>query len=142
MFLKTGGSLVDCGTIIIEVYSAEDLEPLNLDIFDLTLSDQISSLEVLYTEDPSMTGEYDILYKLHYKNYPAVGDEQVKPFTVTIKDPCENPTSLVATDKLPEGLVKTYTISEPEVVFEFGEFIIEPPWCEVSYTYTINDSLG
>ena len=88
-----------------------------------------------------MTGSYDFRYSIYYDNYPDVGEEQLKPFTVTIVDPCITPKSLVA----PEGLseqIKTYTIAGTEILYDIGKFIIKPSWCEVSYSYLIDDPLG
>ena len=111
MFMKGGGSLVDCGPYTFEIFNADDLQPLDSNLFEVTL-DSISSLEVKYTEDFSVAGSYDIRYLVFYDNYILVGDEQLDPFTVTIIDPCESPKDLVAPENLSE-LVKVYTITGP-----------------------------
>ena len=140
MFLKAG-TLVDCGAHTIKFFNDQDLGPLDSNLFELILTDQESSLTVMYTEDLKVTGSYDFRYLIYYDNYPEVGEEQFKPFTVTIVDPCITPKSLVAPQGLSEQ-IKTYTIAGTGILYDIGKFIIEPSWCEVSYSYLIDDPLG
>ena len=88
-----------------------------------------------------MAGKYDFRYSLFYVNYPQVGEEMDSPFTVTILDPCVSPYILLPPDSLSEELVN-YTIASPGLLYQFDSFLVNPSWCEVHYSYIINDPLG
>ena len=70
-----------------------------------------------------------------------VGDELNTPFEVTIVDPCLAPEELAAPNGLVDELIN-YTIAAPGLLYEFGQFRVKPDFCEVNYSYTINDALG
>lgn len=53
---------------------------------------------MLYTEDVTKTGVYKISYIVLYTDYSTNFIVQTVPFTVTVIDPCDKPTSVTASD--------------------------------------------
>ena len=81
---------MDCGPLTVEFYN-DDAEQTELDvsIFSDERSDSINHLTILPASTESIKeGQYMILYRIFYEEYPDVVVEQTQPFTVTITNPC------------------------------------------------------
>ena len=96
----------NCGTVTTEFFY-EDTSPFDTSIFnDWRISP--NSFQVLYTESLDDVGIYEITYRVQFASYPSLSLVQEFPFTVTIVDPCDDPTSVT-----PSTLVdQEYTIMQ------------------------------
>ena len=57
-------------------------------------------------------------------------------FTITIVDPCAGPLPIT----LPTMADITYFITDPDNVFEVPSFLVDPPQCEMTITFTVDDA--
>ena len=92
----------------------------------------------LYTEDINKIGSYPIKYRVRLQNYPGNSKESLNPFTINIIDPCSPPTSLLQ----PILENQEYTITDVPMPYQIPEFTVDPPWCDVFYTYSISTPEG
>ena len=92
----------------------------------------------MYTEDITKKGEYPIMYRVRLEDYPLNYVESAEPFVITIIDPCDEPKSLIA----PELVDQEYTITDVADLYQIPPFLAEPAWCDIEYTYTIEDIEG
>ena len=97
---------------------------------------------VRYTENKSFQGLYLFRFKTYYDESPDNFFEIDEPFKVGIINPCESPRSLKLPDLLLNDLVLNYTLMTSSIEFTFPEFIPDPIWCEVQYTYQVNSIKG
>ena len=97
---------------------------------------------VPYTEDTSLQGLYQFRFRAYYDDYPDKYLELDEPFNVRILDPCLSPRSLTAPDMLLNDLVFEYTMMTPSVELNFPVFTPDPAWCDVQYSYQVNNRQG
>ena len=89
------GTAFDCGPYSIVFFNTKDNSPVDRTIFDV----DSFSFRVRYTESLSVVGDYNISFKISFKNYPptkyptAPVLTQTVPFTIKITDPCKTTTS-------------------------------------------------
>ena len=86
----------------------------------------------------SKKGDYPILYRASYANYPDRLVESTVPFKISVEDPCDAPvgvTGSVLTDQ-------EYTITETALVYAVPVYTSDPVWCDITYSYTITDTSG
>ena len=133
-------SPAQCGPYELEIYH-EDGTPIDTTLFDdVRVLDPKKPNEflTLYSEDVTKDGEYPFKYRLRLRDYPENVVESPVPFTITVIDPCDNPVILHA----PELVDQEYTITDDALPYQIPEFIPEPSWCDVTYSYTIVDPKG
>ena len=83
-------------------------------------------------------GVYQITYKVKYNSYPTNSILQTFPFSVTVIDPCDKPVSVTAS-RLTDQF---YTITQNALVYKIPLYTANPSWCAITYSYTINSSVG
>ena len=54
-----------------------------------------STIVIFESEDQEIAGTYEILFRVTLSSYPTNSAESETPFTITIINPCDNPTSLI-----------------------------------------------
>ena len=95
-----------------------------------------------YTEDTGFHGVYRLRFRAFYVDYPDKYLELDEPFNVRILDPCQSPRSLTAPDMLLNDLVFEYTMMTPSDELTFTVFTPDPAWCDVQYSYQVNNRQG
>ena len=82
----------DCGPLQIEFFNAEDRSPLDTELFfDDRSQEPGNAFKVTRAEDGNFRfGDYQILYRIFYEQYPEVEVEQTNPFTISVVDPCDD----------------------------------------------------
>ena len=88
------------------------------------------TFQVPYTEDTSTAAVYQIVYSVGLAYYPSASVAQTVPFTITIVDPCNPPTSIT-----PSAAIATvyYTVDDPTIAINIPNFTVDPVWCELTY---------
>ena len=135
-------SAAECGPYEIEFFNDDALQtPIDLTTFDNAFAAQATDpneFSVLYTDLLENVGSYPIKYRVRLQNYPGNVIESPDPFTIDIIDPCSPPTTL-----LPPILEnQEYTITDVPKQYQIPEFTVNPPWCDITYTYTITAPEG
>ena len=91
-------TLVDCGPISVEFFN-DDGSETNLDT-DLFLDDRTNidsyNLASIITDVVAKKGIYPIKYRVYHSNYIKNIVTLEDPFTVEIKDPCENDATITS----------------------------------------------
>ena len=57
------------------------------------------------------------------------------PFTVEILQACPIVTSITASTPLDQD----YTITDSELLYEVPAFTVDPPFCDIAYSFTVRD---
>ena len=128
---------LSCGSLVVEMFMDDGSE------FDENIFKQEEGAFIVpYTEDTSFQGLYQFRFRAYYDDYPNRYFESEETFKVGIINPCESPSSLTAPDMLLNDLVFEYSMMTPSVDFTFVEFTPDPVWCDVQYSYHVNNKQG
>ena len=131
---------VDCGPIAVEFFNDDATQSVPRS--DLFLDDRSlepdNAFKVIYAEDVALKGSYPIRYRVFHERYPLNVAEQPFPFTVTVINSCENPKSLTASTLTDQE----YTITDAEKKYVVPLFTIDPSWCDVVYSFSVEEPEG
>ena len=126
---------ISCGPITFEFYlndgSYTSLDPL---IFEDERSKVPYEFKYLHTTNLDHIGTYEIVCIAYYANYKMTNAESL-PFTVEIVQACPIVTSFTASAPLDQN----YTITDSQLTYEVPAFTVDPPFCEVIYSFTVKD---
>ena len=95
------------------------------------------NLAVKNSQNADKKGTYPIRYSVGYDQYPF-NVELSQVFTITILDPCDQPTSIIG----PSLVDQEYTLTDNAVSYQIEPFITEPTWCAVTYRFEIEHFSG
>ena len=127
-------TLVDCGPVSVSFKNNNGAAPDSALFEDDRLTANAYNYASLFTDDVAKKGLYKIKYRVFHTNYGDNKDSST--FKITIVDPCEAPKSITKSS-LDD---KEYTITDVEKSYLFDVYTVDPAWCEIIYTYDIDDN--
>ena len=99
-----------------------------------------AEFRIKMTDDSSKVGTFSIFGRLVLQHYPSTSSRNVKFFTVTVTDPCDDLDSVVIASDLED---QEYTIGDEALEYHIPEFTTDlPPFCEIRYRFEIDNSKG
>lgn len=94
-----------------------------------------SSFTVKYTEDVSAAAAvYLVKQWVQLVDY-GLSAVHPTPFQVKIVDPCDKPISVSPSSPISDA---EYTITAEPLSFQLAEFVSDPAWCSITYSYTVD----
>ena len=91
-----------------------------------------------FVADYAFVGTYEITYSVSLVTYPGVKTEQMTHFTVMINLSCTTPLTFVTSTQVDQE----YTLTDLSSDYTFDAFAVDPPVCDIVYTYSISDTAG
>jgi hypothetical protein len=117
--------------------------PLNTELFEDVRdvapdADEPHAFSMLYTENTRYARTYHVHYFVSYVSYPG---NRVRSSRITyiLNDPCRAPTTLTIGENGSNLVDQFITITEEKKFYTFDQFYIEPTWCDISYTWSVDD---
>ena len=136
--MSTLNTHVDCGNFDLVFYLNDGNQtPLNPSIFDdrRGVPNQFTRE---FVTDYAFVGSYEITYKIFLTDFKTVETEQTALFTVTINLSCTSPVTFVPSMQTNQE----YTLTDLSSDYTFDAFAVDPPICDIVYTFSISDSAG
>lgn len=133
---------VECGPMQVE-FAFGNRTPLDTTLFDdqrdvVLDSDAPHSFTMKYTEKVSHAKTYGVFYFVSYVSYPSNYIRSSR-MEYILKDPCRTPTELTPGENGSTLVDQVITITEEKKTYDFLPFYIQPDWCDISYTWSVDD---
>ena len=111
---------------------------MNTEIFEDKRGGASNSFIRKFVTDYAFLGSYEIKYSVYLATYSGVETEQITPFTVTIAPSCPTPITLDPSDLVDQE----YTLTSTSVPYTFDAYPVDPPICDITYTYNFAEATG